>query len=559
MDEFPIEDEPPLSDILDEDSVGHKSFSDILMTAPYRGWHSRNFSKLQGYIAGTYDTQREHLWELREDPDYFADTIREHEEHAHYSDFEQFSTVPNKSQYRRLLLGSIVKEAYSMLGGWRELYQRFAEFDNLFREDSNIHDQIHAVYEVKNVAEWMKTILSHKIAAAARSARNTRRLVELDFDEQSGQVSFAPRNACTTSQTLMIKMLDGFNRPETLFTMPAILSCTLETIDLKIRSSAECKAMMSGRLLSLLTDLSIIGECLRQIELWEQSPEVIGCEHEGCEYVLNLDGHGDFLKWMSGLDAIEGPMHHVYPFQEKLYYPSNKRRTRAHVQAMRQAEANLDKFWASVDALYEGKTGIPQHPIIRECLEDSGEIQRTPAWDDTAITPAKKPEHEYQPLSLMAHDKTLQITGAFDKMSVEDKCKKKTRGAPSYPVKQNDDAAVLPTEHISKATGRPFFVDQRTHKVFKTLFYTPTSGTGDLPKAVKWADFKRAMVRVGFTVEKLQGSAWQFTPSESSTAERNIQFHEPHPDSDIPYVMAKRFGRRLARVYGWSADMFKLA
>jgi hypothetical protein len=56
------------------------------------------------------------------------------------------------------------------------------------------------------------------------------------------------------------------------------------------------------------------------------------------------------------------------------------------------------------------------------------------------------------------------------------------------------------------------------------------------------------MGRVGFAVEKLQGSAWQFTPGEALNAERNIQFHEPHPDSDVPCVMAKRFGRRLGRV-----------
>jgi hypothetical protein len=67
------------------------------------------------------------------------------------------------------------------------------------------------------------------------------------------------------------------------------------------------------------------------------------------------------------------------------------------------------------------------------------------------------------------------------------------------------------------------------------------------------------MTRVGFAVEKLQGSAWQFTPSVDSNAERNISFHEPHPESDVPYVMAKRFGRRLGRVYGWSTDTFKLA
>jgi hypothetical protein len=58
------------------------------------------------------------------------------------------------------------------------------------------------------------------------------------------------------------------------------------------------------------------------------------------------------------------------------------------------------------------------------------------------------------------------------------------------------------------------------------------------------------MVRLGFSSEKLQGSAWQFTPGGDLGTNHGIHFHEPHPDSDIPYTMARQFGRRLRRVYG---------
>jgi hypothetical protein len=93
----------------------------------------------------------------------------------------------------------------------------------------------------------------------------------------------------------------------------------------------------------------------------------------------------------------------------------------------------------------------------------------------------------------------------------------------------------------------------------KSLFHVATSETGEYPKAVKWDEFKRAMARLGFSVKKLQGSAWQFFPSSALDTDRGIHFHEPHPDSDIPYAMARRFGRRLERVYGCNGDMFQLA
>ena len=103
-----------------------------------------------------------------------------------------------------------------------------------------------------------------------------------------------------------------------------------------------------------------------------------------------------------------------------------------------------------------------------------------------------------------------------------------------------------------------FTIDRRAYKTMKALFHNSFSDTGDFPKAIKWNEFKRAMVRVGFAAEKLQGSAWQFTPCDSVGVDRGIHFHEPHPDSDIPYIMARRFGRRLGRVYGWNADTFRL-
>jgi len=66
------------------------------------------------------------------------------------------------------------------------------------------------------------------------------------------------------------------------------------------------------------------------------------------------------------------------------------------------------------------------------------------------------------------------------------------------------------------------------------------------------------MSSTGFAIEKLYGSMWQFKPSDLDV-ERSIQFHEPHPSGKIPFRMARRYGRRLFRAYGWHAGMFKLA
>jgi hypothetical protein len=101
-----------------------------------------------------------------------------------------------------------------------------------------------------------------------------------------------------------------------------------------------------------------------------------------------------------------------------------------------------------------------------------------------------------------------------------------------------------------------FKVDKRSLKVFSTLFYQPsqTAQPGEIP----WNDFLHAMCTTAFTVEKLYGSVWQFTP-RNLDVERSIQFHEPHPIAKIPFLVARRIGRRLNRAYGWHGQMFALA
>jgi hypothetical protein len=67
------------------------------------------------------------------------------------------------------------------------------------------------------------------------------------------------------------------------------------------------------------------------------------------------------------------------------------------------------------------------------------------------------------------------------------------------------------------------------------------------------------MGTMGFSPEKFYGSVSQFTPSDQATnVSRNIQFHEPHPDKKIPFLLARRIGRRLNWAFDWSGDIFVL-
>lgn len=51
---------------------------------------------------------------------------------------------------------------------------------------------------------------------------------------------------------------------------------------------------------------------------------------------------------------------------------------------------------------------------------------------------------------------------------------------------------------------------------------------------------------------------WHFDPASLEVG-RSIQFDEPHLSSKLSYRMARRFGRRLFRAYGWHGNAFVLA
>jgi hypothetical protein len=57
-----------------------------------------------------------------------------------------------------------------------------------------------------------------------------------------------------------------------------------------------------------------------------------------------------------------------------------------------------------------------------------------------------------------------------------------------------------------------FDVDKRALKVFRTIFFSPSSGA--LSGEIAWLNFFHALVSTGFAAEKLYESVWQFTPTK---------------------------------------------
>jgi hypothetical protein len=126
------------------------------------------------------------------------------------------------------------------------------------------------------------------------------------------------------------------------------------------------------------------------------------------------------------------------------------------------------------------------------------------------------------------------------------KIKSKTRpDGPTATEEMRRDSATSKEEKEVVETVK-LKVNRRAFKVFATMFHVPSANEQQNTGEVAWTEFLYAMKTIGFSVEKLYGSSWQFTPDTINVG-RSIQFHEPHPRAKMWYWLAKEYGRRLNR------------
>ncbi|KAK5627740.1 hypothetical protein RRF57_003455 [Xylaria bambusicola] len=266
-------------------------------------------------------------------------------------------------------------------------------------------------------------------------------------------------------------------------------------------------------------------------------------EIEG-DYNATVKGLQDLLTF----DPVFSTMSLGIPTDGRFKYPAEKRRSESTVNAMRKAERALDKFWTEMQRDLE-KSGA-MTPRLRNTFIRS--VERTPEWVEPikCITPSIA---DASLNNFVAPFGGLSTEHETNDVSIDQsKSKVKTRGIARATL---TDVLEVPRPDITEPVEQqPLFkLDQRALKVFNSLFFNPLASSR--PGEIPWTEFLRAMHIIGFSAEKLQGSAWRFTPSHVD-AKCSIQIHQPHPGSKLPLVTARRIGRRLSKAYGWQGHIF---
>ena len=338
---------------------------------------------------------------------------------------------------------------------------------------------------------------------------------------------------------------------------PAVLNSLMDELEHGMENDPRMKELVTPWVADRISDLSVLSQCLHQLELY--LPWAASLENDMKQREEELEN-----AFMRTTEHIKPPVDVLGPIVSldiptggRFHYPIDKRRTRENVEAMRQAEQNLDSFWKAFDREMIRKNGIS--PRLKNLLSQRV-LQRTPAWVEPEKGAKARPmtsdvDELAKPLSELYFDLEHRTEKTVDYSHLPGtKEKIKTRGKPEKAEAPAPEPELL--ERHRPDVQPSFKVDKRALKAFKTIFFIPSATSQ--PGEIAWPDFVHALCSIGFSAEKLYGSVWQFTPSKLDV-ERSIQFHEPHPSGRVPFRTARRHGRRLNRAYGWHGGMFALA
>lgn len=552
----------------------------IVRESHYRVPTLSDIDRLQALVFACKYEAEDHIWMLHEDPGYFAEIVTENKEHRPellpgVCCGRIHKTGDPDALWARTLRDSVAN-GYIDLFVWNQIYEHISDVARLAK--------LHTQHFGRGIMFGMSAELPNALSESLIQTWSFLELIELDFIQQlkfgwpaSLEVRAFFVQDCGPNDdkiVLGVKFKGGRNRKrdkelEHIFQLfrylwepPVRQSLKVHTlvdaIEYLLKNNARARSLTSPWVVSVLSKLSVVSECLRQLNFFQPWAKKVANSVKKRQTELLIKHSTKFAQWRPILqtDFRGTALVDLGKPGAQFRYPVKKRRTQANVEMLRGAEAALDAFWEAADARFLECTGTTPHELVRHIMKERS-LQRTPAWVEPAKDPqlvSLKPvaEYIYIPLSNALHDPTQQITGAFDKLSVFVLAKPKTHGLPCPDITQDTNQTT-----IEESDQQPtFHVDKRAHKVFRNLFHSPLSR--DHPGDIPWQDFLHAMISTGFLAQKLQGSAWQFTPKDLHIA-HPIQFHEPHPTHKLPFTWARRFGRRLARSYGWRGDMFKLA
>ncbi|KAL8345863.1 hypothetical protein RB601_005771 [Gaeumannomyces tritici] len=578
----PIEPEPSIQTELELN--GFDNLAVMAAEGPYRVPANLDMDRMCALLAARVSAAEDDIWALREDPGYFAEYVTEILEHRQ----EMVRDTGGASHpvvrpgqddiFWGRVIGNAVLESHLVLETYTELLRQARALKVLHAEHAARispreplpKDFLDALltfqHYLNQVAKGPMGQLKVKVVASPPLRRLFARLPAENL--ANVKIISKPGVRRTAVEGQLMWLLTTIWEGGTQLSLCRLTSA-VDELERLMQAQSEADRLVSNHVRRVIHDLSIVSQCLRQLEMYQPWASTFENAMVDREKAIQKEFAEHTASWAAIINSIDQEqlirkgvvaLGRIEP--GKFTYPVDKRRTKGNVEAMRRAEERLDAFWEAMDRAMHKRAGNLEGTALKALLlSQSRTLQRTPTWVEPAAAAGRKKnkdggvaaddlEELYKPLSTLYFGLSSKQDTS---VSATPKTKTKTKGTANMSSAGADQREEQTQE---QAEPQPTFaVNARALKVFRTLFFTPDASS--TPGEVLWTDFLHAMVSVGFQAQKLGGSVWQFRPTQLE-AERAIQLHEPHPNPKIRFRQARLYGRRLERAYGWNGGMFVL-
>ena len=545
----------------------------VIQEAPYRVPDRFDFARLQNYVHARRAEAEDHLWALREDPAYFAETVQVVSEQknewlrAEAALPESWSSRKTSRFYEEVLRCALFF-AYTEASRTTDMCRHFDQLFNVRHKYGVLMEKIerppkdyeHAIALLERQLQEviLGTGMNLKMAVCASPQL---RGYFVPKPEVPGEDSWILRVTCKNipSNDYFLWIIRQLVNPIPSLYLNGNLLHELQRI---MQSDPKQKQRLTFWTAYNVSSLALAYELRRQMYLTRPRPNNPNAIDDRVPDTVIAADFKERIEpiCLIGNILIEAREDSAFANMclplTKFYYPSDKRQTAATTEAMRKAESHLDSFWVSVDNYFASKIDITLIGLVEDKITFR-ELHRTNQWTEhrplSRRQKAKRTEDDTNCVPFLAvplEERTERII--LQEEAPPTKVKAKTRGntndlSPPVPV----TTAGL-TDAVSVVQPQ-FHLDKRAYKVFSSLFRISTKD--GIPGELPWSDFIHGMVSIGFAVQSLDGSASIFSPADG-TFGKSIIIHEPHPMSKIPYLIARRIGRRLNRTFGWTAENF---
>ncbi|KAI1359476.1 hypothetical protein F5Y08DRAFT_319602 [Xylaria arbuscula] len=582
--QFTVQPEPLLKQSID--ATGIANLAVMAKEAPYRVPAHLNLEKIESLLSARTAQAEDHIWSLREDPSYFAETIVELKEHRQEilkdirGDAHPATTLPCDDLIWARVISSVIVESFLELESYAELQNQAAHLRKLSAkygpklspQKDLPEEYLAALLKFRHyLSQASRGVFSRlKVSVVASPPLRPFYVRNVPISSNSSKISVVRngRKMDKITENLIWLLRTLWEDGNDLFLCR--MTNVIDELDRLLKAEPKASDLASSYVTMLIGELSIVGECLRQLEMfqpWANGFEMILVDREKDikeEFVQRTEVWAQMLDTFKDQNCI--PLRRLGdPSHGRFQYPIGKRMNKANAEVLRKSEANLDEFWRAVDSMLYRTSGSMNGTAYKRLFSQPRYLQRTPEWvephskKEDNSNEGQNPKTSLCDFVLNPFSGPFQVTGPVPSARAE----ALAAAAGRIKVKRCREPGIGSTSQLHVAPPptslpdlRPTFeVDARSLKVFRLVFFTQAANTtaGEVP----WREFLHAMGSTGFTAQKLYGSVWHFQPTRCDV-ERSIQFHEPHPQGKIPFEMARRYGRRLNRAYGWHGAMFVL-